>query len=667
MIRKRKKDKNYWSIKKRFSIELTSILVFICFIFGIAVNLSMSTLVFNIEEKNLVHRTVNVSKLVSQVLVNDQNLIEAISCDSTLTNPNISIDEKLKLLAETKDRINFSNMSYMTNEGKCYTTDGLVLDLDISMYAPLKSGESMRSDVIIEKDMRMIAYLSPIMDQNNSMIGIVQGVQSLSSVASKIREFGYDFFIINQAGDLVAHYDEEILNNYDNPLTMESKDSSLSNIYEKMIAGETGFYQSEDKILAQSNLLAYAPIEGTTWSLALLIDSATIDSEINDISINSIILAVALSLLGGVSVLILSSKLSKTIIGISKQLVTLSTGDFITEVPITLKMKAREFVDASDSIVNMKAQLGQMIHGTKSNIHEIYEKTNEISNLAENVEKSSNMISTTSSEMATGIEVQSEDIIQVSSVVDELGTKVEKIIQIIKEVKDKTETTNKIVIEGNDKAQFLNASVDKTGKVSSELYERMEALNHNISKVTEITNLINEIASQTNLLALNASIEAARAGEAGRGFAVVAEEIRKLAEQVRISSDKIENLIVNISEEAKAMSLSTDSMSHELDQQMNDIHMMLNQYNEIGENLAEVTEQITIVNSAASEIGTSKDNLVSKMTNVSAVAEEMTASTNEIMASIEDNNQNITKVFDMIQNLDNIMKNVNKEVEQFKI
>ncbi|MCR4400145.1 MAG: methyl-accepting chemotaxis protein [Syntrophomonadaceae bacterium] len=78
------------------------------------------------------------------------------------------------------------------------------------------------------------------------------------------------------------------------------------------------------------------------------------------------------------------------------------------------------------------------------------------------------------------------------------------------------------------------------------LHQQVQGIGGLSRQITEVLNFIQNIAEETKMLGLNAAIEAARAGEAGRGFGVVAEEIRKLADVSRHTSERIRALVREI-------------------------------------------------------------------------------------------------------------------------
>lgn len=102
-------------------------------------------------------------------------------------------------------------------------------------------------------------------------------------------------------------------------------------------------------------------------------------------------------------------------------------------------------------------------------------------------------------------------------------------------------------------------------------------------KMSEVTEVINQLTEQTNLLALNAAIEAARAGDSGRGFSVVADEVRSLAKRTKESANNIMTSIQSVQIKSKKMA---DVMSAK----KNDISIGAAQAGVAGEALLRITE-----------------------------------------------------------------------------
>ena len=99
---------------------------------------------------------------------------------------------------------------------------------------------------------------------------------------------------------------------------------------------------------------------------------------------------------------------------------------------------------------------------------------------------------------------------------------------------------------GQNALRNIKDGMNKIEETIGSLAEQIRQTGESTGKISDMVNMIMEIAEETNLLSLNASIEAARAGEAGKGFAVVAEQISKLAANSGTAADDISKLTEDI-------------------------------------------------------------------------------------------------------------------------
>lgn len=118
----------------------------------------------------------------------------------------------------------------------------------------------------------------------------------------------------------------------------------------------------------------------------------------------------------------------------------------------------------------------------------------------------------------------------------EAAVAIEEIASVAKTAASNAEDSKELVSRARLDAATSEEIVRKTSQA-------MEGIRESSEGITQIVELIDEIARRTDLLALNAAVESARAGEAGRGFAVVANEVRKLAQQSADATLQIRTLV----------------------------------------------------------------------------------------------------------------------------
>jgi len=88
-----------------------------------------------------------------------------------------------------------------------------------------------------------------------------------------------------------------------------------------------------------------------------------------------------------------------------------------------------------------------------------------------------------------------------------------------------------------------------------------------IENIDDFVHKIKSISMQTNILGLNAAIESARVGELGRGFAVVADEVRKLADDTKLLTTEIVQILSNVKKSVSDLLDNVEQFSNAIEDQ----------------------------------------------------------------------------------------------------
>jgi len=265
--------------------------------------------------------------------------------------------------------------------------------------------------------------------------------------------------------------------------------------------------------------------------------------------------------------------------------------------PINLSVQIAQTVASGDLTSDIKVtstdETGQLLSALK-------EMNLSLINIVSRVRNGTDLISSASTQIASGNMDLSARTEQQASALEETASSMEELTSTVKQNADNARQANNLAVSAS-------AVAVKGSAVVEQVVTTMGSINESSKKIVDIIGVIDGIAFQTNILALNAAVEAARAGEQGRGFAVVASEVRNLAQRSAAAAKEIKTLI-----------------GHSVDQV------------DAG---AKLVEQ---AGSTMSEVVTSIQNVADIMTEISTASREQSS-------GIEQINQAITNMDDVTQ------------------
>lgn len=488
-----------------------------------------------------------------------------------------------------------------------------------------RSNDMYISDPYIDSGSgNLVVTISSVLKTSGQVVGVA-GVdidltayaESLSSI--KVGESGY-IYLVDSKGIMLAHPDSSLIGTdvvAGLSFWEEAKDS--------LQGFDTYIFEGEERFVTYGT-------SNSGWKVMAAMNTSELSKDTVVILRDMMIVLVIAILVAIISAIRFSKPISANVNSLLKAFQEFAKGDLATNVRVYSK---DEFKILGDSFNQMVENISALVLSVTDSSITVQDTSIILSNASEETNASISEVARAVEEVAKGVTEQAINSSEGAESIFELSKDLTNIHESTEVIDALSKDASKYTLEGLEQVEILAQKSDITMSSTNTVSELVFETNESMKQIEAISNTIDMITAQTNLLALNASIEASRAGESGRGFAVVAEEIRKLSEQSKTSTDRIKIIVDEIGSKTDQSVKAMEVTNSNVKEQLTLVIKTKDAFQDIMAAVQALSSKVTEIKTSIDGINVKKDDIVGQIQNISAISEESASATEEVTASTE--------------------------------